>query len=130
MARPSKTRRLSLWMNGEHVGLWTIAAQGRQELRYAESWLASPTARPLSLSLPLLAGDAAHRGERVEAFFDNLLPDSAEIRRRVQARFGTRSTQAFDLLAEIGRDCVGAVQLLGPEDEPDDVRRIRRRSPR
>jgi serine/threonine-protein kinase HipA len=31
---------------------------------------------------------------------------------------------AFDLLAEIGRDCVGAVQLLGAEEEPADPRRI------
>jgi serine/threonine-protein kinase HipA len=60
----------------------------------------------------------------VRSFFDNLLPDSDQIRERVQARYGTPSIEAFDLLQEIGRDCVGAVQLLRPEDHPDDVHRI------
>ena len=44
----------------------------------------------------------------VEAFFDNLLPDNRQIRERIQRRFHTPSIGAFDLLQEIGRDCVGA----------------------
>src|SRR5262249_43034268 len=51
-------------------------------------------------------------GEKVGFFFDNLLPDSETIRRRVRTRFGTRSDDTFDLLEAIGRDCVGALQLL------------------
>jgi serine/threonine-protein kinase HipA len=39
-----------------------------------------------------------------------LLPDSEAIRRRVQQQFKTASWEAFDLLAAVGRDCVGAVQ--------------------
>lgn len=115
MGRPSKTRRLGVWMNGEEVGQWTVAASGRHEFRYVASWLASPVVRPLSLSMPLRPAETPYRDSRVEAFFDNLLPDSYAIRRRMQARFGTPSTTAFDLLAEIGRDCTGAIQLL-PED--------------
>lgn len=124
MARPSKTRNLDVWMNGERVGRWTLDPRGRQEFRYATTWLVAPAARPLSLSMPLQPADAPYRDAPVEAFFDNLLPESPEIRRRVQARFGTASTAAFDLLSEIGRDCVGAVQLLPPEAQPDDVHRI------
>jgi serine/threonine-protein kinase HipA len=60
----------------------------------------------------------------VESFFDNLLPDSIDIRRRVQRQVGAASTSAFDLLAELGRDCVGAVQLLPAGQDPDDVRTI------
>jgi serine/threonine-protein kinase HipA len=60
----------------------------------------------------------------VESFFDNLLPDSANIRRRVQARFAAASTSAFDLLFEVGRDCVGAVQLLPPDKASENVRQI------
>ena len=41
--------------------------------------------------------------------------DSDDIRRRLASRFRTASTGAFDLLQVIGRDCVGAVQLL-PEE--------------
>lgn len=87
-------------------------------LRYDDTWLASPSARPLSLSLPLpLTGNAPLRGDRVEYFFDNLLPDSGTIRRRLAQRHAAGSEDTFDLLAAIGRDCVGAVQFL-PADAP------------
>ena len=39
-----------------------------------------------------------HKGAAVEAYFDNLLPDSEPIRRRLQDRFHTASRGAFDLL--------------------------------
>ena len=45
-------------------------------------------------------------------YFDNLLPDSDAIRRRVAERFRTGSTEPFDLLKAIGRDCVGALQFM------------------
>jgi serine/threonine-protein kinase HipA len=60
----------------------------------------------------------------VDNYFDNLLPDNPAIRRRIRERFGTRSTQAFDLLEAIGRDCVGAVQLLPIHQEPVGWNRI------
>ena len=41
--------------------------------------------------MPLQPPDSSYRDERVEAFFDNLLPDGPEIRRRIQILFGTRS---------------------------------------
>ncbi len=56
-------------------------------------------------------------GAKVENYFDNLLPDSKHIRDRLRRRFRTSSTRAADLLAAIGRDCVGAVQLM-PAGEP------------
>lgn len=124
MGRPSKTRELNVWMNGELVGHWLISSQGRHEFRYDATWLEASSSRPLSLSMPLQPPDIPYRDERVEAFFDNLLPDSPDIRRRIQTRFGTASTSAFDLLTEIGRDCAGAVQLLGPDDQPTGIHRI------
>jgi serine/threonine-protein kinase HipA len=44
--------------------------------------------------------------------------------RRLRDRYGAASTSAFDLLAAIGRDCAGAVQLVPAGKEPDDIRRI------
>lgn len=124
MGRPSTTRRLNIWMNGEQVGQWTIAANGRNTFSYTATWLDSPAVRPLSLSMPLQPADMPYRDARVDSFFDNLLPDSYEIRRRVQTRFGAASTAAFDLLAEIGRDCVGAIQLLPLDTAPEGLQRI------
>ena len=124
MARRSRARSLAVWMNGERVGEWRIDGRGRHEFRYAEAWLSSADARPISLSMPLQPPDAPYRNELVEDFFDNLLPDTVEIRRRIQTRFGAASTSAFDLLAEIGRDCVGAVQLLPLDREPKGLQTI------
>ena len=104
-------------MNGEFVGEWSTSRHGTALFRYADSWVQSPRARPLSLSLPITS-DLVVRGELVDNYFDNLLPDNPAIRRRIRERFGTRSTQAFDLLEAIGRDCVGAVQLLPLDQEP------------
>jgi serine/threonine-protein kinase HipA len=64
------------------------------------------------------------RGERVEHYFDNLLPDNPAIRRRIRTRFQTPSSDAFDLLSAIGRDCAGAVQLMPPDEEPKGWDRI------
>ncbi|MBD7961174.1 type II toxin-antitoxin system HipA family toxin [Comamonas avium] len=110
---------LSIWMNGEHVGLWEVSRTGGHRLFYDPTWLASPHSRPLSLSLPFTP-DLEVSGQVVENFFDNLLPDNADIRKRITKRFGLRSTDpnAFALLETIGRDCVGAVQLMPEGEQP------------
>lgn len=120
MAHPE----LHLWMNGEHVGVWTASRTGVPILRYNDAWLRSPNVRPLSMSLPIPAGVPELRGQVVDDYFDNLLPDAQPIRERVRRRFGLASTDAADLLAAIGRDCVGAVQLLPPGMEPTGFNRI------
>lgn len=103
-------------MNGQRVGAWTLAPNAPDLLQYDPAWLQSEAGRPLSLSLPFLPGNAPHRGQPVRAYFENLLPDSRDIRERLARRFGTGSTSAFDLLAEIGRDCAGALEIL-PDDQ-------------
>ena len=122
MPRPTKRVALDLWMNGERVGTWCVTAKGEHELHYDATWVDSPKGRPVSLSMPLRPAEP-YRGERVRNFFTNLLPDNASIRRRLARRFGTK-TDAMDLLREIGRDCVGAIQLLPGGAVPEDVRRI------
>lgn len=121
--RPSKSRILDVWMNGELVGEWHLRGNDHR-FQYAQSWLGSTSTRPLSLSLPLTQGTTPFRGDTVENYFDNLLPDSLDIRKRVASRFGASSTKAFDLIEKIGRDCVGAVQLMAHGASPVDVRQI------
>lgn len=127
MARPTKSRILGVWMNGIRVGRWRVNAQGTHEFNYEGTWLESEDARPISLSLPLAPADFAYRGKLVESFFDNLLPDSGEIRQRIRSRYGAPSLSTFDLLAEVGRDCVGALQLLRDNEEPTGTKRIEAR---
>lgn len=127
MGRPTRARSLAVWMNAERVGTWSLPARGPQTFTYDETWLHSSQFRPLSLSLPAGLGAPALSGNAVESWFDNLLPDSEVIRRRAQARFQAASTSAFDLLAAIGRDCAGAVQLLPPDQLPSGIDRIEAR---
>ncbi|MBH9642557.1 type II toxin-antitoxin system HipA family toxin [Burkholderia vietnamiensis] len=124
MGRKSHSRALSIWANGVRVGIWRIPPRGDMELLYDAGWKQSDAGRPLSLSLPFGIGPAPLRGERVNHYFDNLLPDSDAIRRRLASRFGTATTEPFDLLAALGRDCVGAVQLLGEDETPTGHDRI------
>lgn len=123
MGRRSKTHTLGVWMNGEFVGNWTVNSRGEHEFEYAPAWVASEYGRSISLSMPL----QLHRGFKgrvVKNYFDNLLPDNEQIRTRIQQRFGIPLSAPFDLLSEIGRDCVGALQLLPDGEAPGNVRRI------
>lgn len=122
MARRSGTRRLAVWSNGERMGVWE-AGDASSSFTYDTAWLRNPHATPLSLSMPL-APDAHYRGALVDAWFSNLLPDNRDILQRLQARFKATSDRAVDLLAAVGRDCVGSVQLLGEEETPADVKGI------
>lgn len=117
MGRRSHSRALGLWMNRRFVGTWTISPQG-ESLQYDDAWVRSADGRPLSLSLPFKPGNQPHQGAPVQAYFENLLPESKEIRARVARRYKTGSTDAFDLLEQIGRDCVGALQLLSVHVHP------------
>ncbi|EQD78177.1 hipa protein, partial [mine drainage metagenome] len=78
--------------------------------------------------MSLSQGTEPFKGNVVEAYFDNLLTDSKTIRARVAQRYGVNPNQAFALLEQIGRDCVGALQLLPPDAEAPDVRCIDARS--
>ena len=113
---------LGIWMNGELVGHWKLG-RGASSLTYADSWLASDKVRSLSLSLPITPSREI-RGPVVTHYFDNLLPDNHKIRQRLSRRFRTRNADTFTLLEAVGRDCVGAVQLLPEGMEPSGWNRL------
>jgi len=123
MGRRTKTQRLNIWMNGIPVGYWGTTRQG-ERLGYFDEWLTDEQSRPLSLSLPFLPGNAPYQGQVVTNYFDNLLPDNDAIRRRLAQRHQAGGTDAFQLLAKLGRDCVGAIQLLPEDEAPSDVYEI------
>lgn len=110
-------------MNGHLVGHWSVSF-GDSSFAYEENWLSSPHRRPISLSMPLRASSAPYRGEVVSNFFDNLLPDSSLVRTALQTRLGLDSREPMALLEHLGRDCLGALQIL-PLDQtgapPDKI---------
>ncbi|MAD15251.1 MAG: serine/threonine protein kinase [Alteromonadaceae bacterium] len=107
---------LHLYFNQEYVGELIKQPTGAHVLQYANDWLNNPKSRPLSLSLPLQKGKIT--SEKVFNYFDNLLPDSRQIREKIVTRFNAKSSQPFDLLAQVGRDSVGALTLLEKPQMP------------
>lgn len=111
---------LDVYLNGYLVGHFSKESTGAHAFVYSEQWLSIKGSRPISLSMPL--SKKVYKGDAVYNYFDNLLPDNLEIRQRVVARYQANSTQPFDLLSMIGRDCVGALQLLPLGAKPDNVK--------
>ncbi len=111
-------------MNADFVGRWSLHPTQGDTLQYDLGWVQSRGARPISLSLPFTPGNEPHHGAKVRAYFENLLPDSPDIRERVARRYRIGGTDAFELLAQIGRDCVGALQILSDGEAPANVRTI------
>lgn len=110
MARIKQYQDLYVFMNGISVGILARIATGQLIFTYSKEWLNWKNSRPISLSMPLT--EAPYKGQVVNNYFENLLPDSELIRQRIQARFNAPSKKCFDLLSFIGGDCVGALQLL------------------
>ena len=117
MARTRMHSRLSVYQNGKTVGYLSKQPSGAVEFIYAQEWLSNERAYPVSLSLPLRE-DAFH-GAPVVAVFENLLPDSEGLRSRVAEKVGADGTDAYSLLSQIGRDCVGALQFFSEDEDID-----------
>ncbi len=115
MARRKRHPPLRVLFNNRPVGRLQKAASGAIDFQYDPQWLSRDRAIPISLSLQLR--EDAYRGAVVTAVFDNLLPDSDAICRRVAEKVGAEGIDAYSLLKAIGRDCVGALQFI---DENDD----------
>lgn len=113
---------LDVYMNGYRVGILTKTGSGAHHFSYDADWLGLPGSRPISLSMPLR--NQPYQGDEVYNFFDNLLPDNPDIRRRIVARHQADSTQPFDLLAKVGLDSVGALQLLPQGTPVGDIKQI------
>jgi serine/threonine-protein kinase HipA len=116
---------LDVYLNGKLVGHFGRERTGAVDFRYSQSWLDWDNAIPVSLSLPLR--EDHYTGDPVIAVFDNLLPDTSDIRRSIAAKTGASGNDPHSLLAAIGRDCVGALQFLPRDAEPPDVSSIQAR---
>lgn len=104
--------KLTIYVNGEKVG---ILYQDDQELisfKYDLSWLSSDHAIPLSRNLPLQR--EGFRGKQVRAFFAGLLPEQ-EPRAKIARVLGISEGNDFAMLERIGGECAGAITAL-PKD--------------
>lgn len=80
---------------------------------YEQAWQSDPDSFPLSLSMPLTAGEHPH--DVIESFLCGLLPDNDGVLRRWGTRFQVSSKNAFALLSHVGEDCAGGIQFIRSE---------------
>ena len=126
MGRKRQSRVLDVYIGASRVGQLTRSPSGVISFRYDSSWLTSDLAFPISLSMPL--SDRVWSGEGTTGYFDGLLPDDQAIREKLATRQRAESAGAFDLLAAIGRDCVGALRFLPEDSDPPDSAQMTYRS--
>ena len=116
MARRRARAPLDVFLNARRVGRLRRLGGGAVDFRYDPGWLGWEHALPISNSLPLR--EDRYLGDPVIAVFDNLLPDPEPVRRRIAERIGAEGHDAYGLLARLGRDCVGALQILPEGQDP------------
>lgn len=98
-------------INGRVVGYLGENA-GKYLLRYDDAWRNAENAFPLSLSLPLAAGE--HGDKAVRPYLANLLPDNDAILRAWARDSRVSANNPLALLARVGEECPGALQILPP----------------
>ena len=116
MVRRRARTPLSVFLNARLVGQLRRLGSGAIDFQYDRSWLDWQHTLPISISLPLR--EDRYVGDPVIAVFDNLLPDPEPMRRRIAERVGAEGHDIYSLLAKLGGDCVGALQILPEGQEP------------
>lgn len=87
-------------------------ARSNLTLAYDAAWRRTSGAYPLSLSMPLVVDEHPHNA--IEPWLWGLLPDNEAILARWAQRFQVSPRNPFALLAHVGEDCAGAIQLVEP----------------
>ncbi|GAA1789508.1 type II toxin-antitoxin system HipA family toxin [Agromyces lapidis] len=111
--------RLSAYLNGARVGWFEQRVDGAITLDFDDAWRRRAGRMELSLSLP--KSRRHHDGPAPGNYLWNLLPDNDEVLARWGRRFGVSPRNPMALLANVGLDAAGAVQLLSSDDydEPE-----------
>ena len=106
---------LGVYWSKERIGELELTDQFSREYRFR--YLASN--RAISLSLPVQAEPFTPAQSR--PFFDALLPEGT-VREQIAASLKLASSDSYGLLAALGRDCAGALQIVEathPSQAPD-----------
>lgn len=106
---------LDVHLDGTFIGMLEQTASGNTTFRYDDDYRTRPDATPLSLSMPV--SRSAHAQRAVVPFLQGLLPDSPGRLDELSREHHTSALNPFRLLAHVGRDVAGAVQIL-PHGEP------------
>lgn len=112
---------LHIWLYGRHLATLSEPTRMQYRLEFTQETLDTfgQRRRLLSLSLPTTAKPVETR--HVRNFLDGLLPEG-QIRNEIARRTGVATYDVMGLLAQVGRECAGAVQVLPPDMSPGEGR--------
>ncbi len=110
-------KNLNVFYEDILVGVLTSKNNKTFKFQYSDTWCASSNSFAISLNLPLTS--SLYSTEESFAFFDNLLLEE-EIRKNIANKLGISSDLCFLLLAELGKDCSGALSII-PENTSENI---------
>jgi serine/threonine-protein kinase HipA len=96
---------LTVYWDGRPIGLLSRTAERTRE--YAFEY--TDTSRALSLSLP--TDKVGFTPAESRPFFEALLPEGT-VREQIASQRKLAASDTYGLLAELGRDCAGAIQIM------------------
>lgn len=111
--------KLTAYIGGARVGWFEQLKGGAIVLEYDRAWQDRRTTIELSLSLP--KSRRRHEGVEPVNYLRNLLPDNNDVLVRWGRQFGVSASNPMKLLAHVGVDTAGAVQLIDSDEcnEPE-----------
>ncbi len=114
------TKELRVLIDGDEIGSIIQDARGKYRFAYDDGYRKAKTSIPLSISMPLSV--AEHDDKAIRPFMWGLLPDNDDTLNNWGRRFGVNPRNPFALLAEIGEDLQGAIQMV-PIDKIGELKR-------
>jgi serine/threonine-protein kinase HipA len=107
------TTSVPIWFDGLAVGQVDVTADGSLSLRYAERWLQTPRAFPLSVTMPLRADP--YPSDVISPWLANLLPEEEQLHVLTRS-LGLDQADVLAVLTEIGGDTAGALSFGAATD--------------
>ena len=107
------TASVPIWFDDLAVGQVDVAADGSLSLRYAERWLQTTGAFPLSVTMPLHAD--LYPSDVISPWLVNLLPEEEQLQVLTRS-LGLDQADVLAVLAEIGGDTAGALSFGAATD--------------
>ncbi len=103
---------LGVYWDGEEVGRLERPSERSREYEFQYT----NASRPISLSLPV----SHERFSSAESrpFFEALLPEGA-VREQIASQLKLAGSDSYGLLAQLGRDCAGALQIADTRPAPE-----------
>ena len=102
------TASVPIWFDDLAVGQVDVAADGSLSLRYADRWLQTAGAFPLSVTMPLRSDP--YPSDVISPWLANLLPEEEQLQTLTRS-LGLDQADVLAVLSEIGGDTAGALSF-------------------